>query len=266
MSMTLFLANIKNNRFIWLLMTFVFCFYLATIIAMFDPAGADAMNEMLDLLPEAMVKALSFDKLGTELTTFISGYIYGFLILMFPLVISIVINHRLFASHIDRGSMAYLLATPNSRIKLAVTQALFSLFSITVFFIIITLFGIMFSAFMFPGKLEVSNFIMLNLYALLMYYSIGGIGFFASAIATDSKTSLSIGVGVPVTFVLLQMLGNASDKIDWIGKLSLYALFDADKLFAGDAFATFGMIAFAIIATVLYGLGIYWFNKRDLHV
>lgn len=266
MSSTLFFANLKNNRFIWLLMTFVFCFYLATIIAMFDPAGADAMNDMLDLLPEAMVKALSFDELGTELTTFISGYIYGFLVLMFPLVISIVINHRLFASHIDRGSMAYLLATPNSRIKLAVTQAIFSLTSIATFFFIITLFGILFSELMFPGMLEIGKFIWLNFYALLMYFAIGGIGFFASAIASDSKTSLSIGVGVPVAFVLLQMLGNASDKIDWIGKLSLYALFDANKLFAGDAFATFGMIAFACIAAVLYGLGIYWFNKRDLHV
>lgn len=146
-----------------------------------------------------------------------------------------VINHRIIASHVDKGSMAYLLSTPNSRVKIAFTQAVSGLASITLFFIVTTSFAIVVSEVMFPGLLETGKFIMLNIYALLMYYAIGGIGFFASCIANESKLSLSIGVGVPVTFLVLQMLGNAGEKFSWLKNLSLYTLFNPNKLIEGSS-------------------------------
>lgn len=266
MSWTLFKANIKVNFTIWLIMTFVFCFYLVIIISMFDPKGIDAIQEMLDMMPKAMIDALGFGELGTTLTTFITGYLYGFLILLFPMVISIVVNHRLIASLVDKGSMAYLLSTPNSRIKIALTQAIFSITSITAFFIVITPFSIAISESMFPGELEIGNFILVNFYALLMYYAIGGIGFFASCIAEESKYSLSLGVGLPVAFLVLQMLGDAGENFSWIGNLSLYSLFDPNKIFEGSGFVYIGMNLFCLIAAALYIGGIYIFNKRDLYV
>lgn len=264
MSWTLFKANIKANRTIWIIMTCIFCFYLAMVISMFDPKGADALNEMLKTLPESLVKALGMGEMGTNLLSFITSYIYGFLVLLMPMVVSIVVNHRIIGSHIDKGSMAYLLATPNSRIKIAATQALFSLTSITLLFTISTAFSILVSESMFSGQLEIGKFILVNIYTLLMYYTIGGIGFLASCISNESKTSLGLGVGIPVAFLVFQMLGNTGEKLNWIGNLSLYALFNPDKLIAGDSFAYLGMILFALIAVLLYGCGIVIFNKRDL--
>lgn len=266
MSWTLFKVNIKTNKFIWLILTCVFCFYFATIIAMFDPEGTEALNEMLDMLPESMIKAFGFDEFGTTLLTFIISYMYGFLVLLFPMVLSIVINHRMIATHVDKGSMAYLLSTPNSRVKIALTQAIFGLTSITLFFIITTSFAIIVSQSMFPGALQIGKFIMVNIYTLLMYYSIGGIGFFASCISNENKLSLSIGVGLPVTFLVLQMLGNANEKLSWIKNLSLYALFDPNKLIEGSSFAYIGMLIFVLIAAVLYTAAISIFNKRDLPI
>lgn len=264
MSWTLFKANIKSNRIIWMIMTCIFCFYLAMIISMYDPAGADALNEMLKTLPASLINALGFGEMGTTLLTFISGYIYGFLVLLFPMVVSIVINHRIIGSHIDKGSMAYLLSTPNSRIKIASTQAIFSLASISLLFIFTTIFSIIVAESLFPDQLEIGKFILINIYALLMYYAIGGIGFLASCISSESKISLGLGIGVPVGFLVLQMLGSAGEKLSFIGNISLYALFEPNKLIAGDSFAYIGMISLAIIAIVLYSCGIAVFNKRDL--
>ncbi|MGI6705892.1 MAG: ABC transporter permease subunit [Clostridia bacterium] len=266
MSWTIFKANLRNNRTIWIIMTCVFCFYVSTVVSLFDPEGAQTMEDMLDMLPDAMIGAFGLDNLGTSLLTFITGYLYGFLIFLFPMVISVTINHRLIASLVDKGSMAYLLATPNSRLKIAMTQAVFSLVTMTAFFLFITPFTIVVSEAMFPGELEVGKFILVNVYALLMYFTIGGIGFFASCIANESKTSLSIGVGLPVAFLILQMLGGIVEKLSWIGNLSLYSLYDPDKLIAGDGFAYMGMAVFVLLAAVLYGGGIYFFNRRDLHV
>ena len=266
MAWALFKANIRNNRTIWVLMTLVLCMYFAIMISMFDPVSAQGLEQMLEMLPEAMARAFGFSNIGTTLTTFLASYLYGFLVLLFPMVISIVVNHGLVASHVDKGSMAYLLATPNSRRKIATTQAVSSLASITAFFVLITVFVIAISQSMFPGELEIGKFVLINVYALLMYFAIGGIGFFASCIAEEGKQSLRFGIGLPVGFLLLKLLGDAGERFSWIGNLSLYKLFDPIKLVEGASFAYIGMILFALIAVALYTGGIAIFNKRDMHV
>ncbi len=87
-----------------------------------------------------------------------------------------MVNHRLLATHIDKGSMAYLLSTPNSRKTVAVTQAVYSLASIALFFTLVTGMGIGVSQAMFPGELEIGTFVILNLYVIVNYFAIGGIG------------------------------------------------------------------------------------------
>jgi len=247
-------------------MTCIFCFYFAIMVSMYDPNGAEAMEEMMKMMPEGMLKALGWADMGSTLVTFLNTSMYGFLMLLFPMVISIVVNHRLIASHVDKGSMAYLLSTPNSRKKIALTQATFSMASITVFFTVTATFGIFIAQSMFPGELEIGKFIMVNIYGLLMYFAIGSIGFFASCIANESKHSLALGLGLPAGFMVLQMLGSVGESVSWIGNLSLYALFDPNRLVEGDGFAYLGMALFLLIAAGLYLGGITIFNKKDLQV
>ncbi|TCK86734.1 ABC-2 type transport system permease protein [Natranaerovirga hydrolytica] len=265
MSYTLFKVNIKNNRFIWLLMAIIYTFYYAVMLTMFDPESAEGLMAMMDALPKELVDGLGFN-FGTTLLTFISGTLYSMLLYMFPMILTIVVNHRLIASQVDKGSMAYLISTSNSRKKIAITQALFSILSITALFVYITLVALFLTSTMFPGELEIGKFLMLNVYALLLYYAINSICFFASCLANESRFSLGLGAGIPIGFLVLQMLGDSGEKLSWIGNLSLYALFNPERLFAGDVFAYIGMILFAVIATVLYIGGILLFDKKDLPV
>lgn len=266
MSWALFKTNVKVNRTIWIIMTIIFFFYFSIMASMFDPEGLEAWDDMLAMMPEGFLKAVGWDMIGASLLAVLGTSMYGFLIYLFPMVISIMVNHRLMAVHIDKGSMAFLLATPNSRKKIAITQAAFSMASITVFFILVSILGTLIAEGMFPGELEIGKFILLNFYALLLYFTIGGIGFFASCIASESKHSLGLGIGLPAAFLVLQMLGNSGDQISWIGNLSLFNLFSPEKLVEGSSFICLGMIAFAVVAAALYSGGIAIFNKRDLHV
>lgn len=272
MSWALLKTNIKANRTIWIIMTIVFFFFYFSIIvsmydvSMYDPEGLEAWDDMLAMMPEGFLKAVGWDMIGSSLLAVLSSTMYGFLIYLFPLVISIVVNHRLMATHIDKGSMAFLLSTPNSRVKIAATQAAFSLVSITAFFTLVTILGTLIAQAMFPGELEIGKFVLLNLYALLLYYAIGGIGFFSSCIAGESKHSLGLGIGLPVAFLVLQMLGRSGDKVRWIGNLSLFNLFAPEKLVEGSSFIWVGMAIFVVLAAVLYAGGIVIFDRRDLHV
>lgn len=259
--------NIKTNKILWLIIFAVLVFYISIIISMFDPKSVKALNEMLEILPESLIKALGFDVMSTELTTFIANYIYGFLILVFPVIFTIIINNRLIAKHVDNGSMSYLLTTPNSRSKFAFNQALFSITSITLLIIAVTITAIISSNLMFPNELNINKFIYLNIYTIILYFAISGISFFASCFFSETKNSLAVGAGVPITFLVLQMLGNALDKTAWIKKLSIYGLFRPEELLNNNySFVVLSSIIFLILAIILYTSAIITFKNKDLSI
>jgi len=262
----LFKYNIKNNKTLWLILVMVMLMYYIIIMSMFDPENIEALNNMLALFPEELIKAMGFNNLGTTLLTFISGYIYGFLIFLFPMIITVVVNHKLVASLVDKGSMAYLVSGPYSRIEIIITQVLTSIFSIVLFFTVTTLVTTLTSELMFPNELDIGMYIYLNFYTIILYLAISSIAFFASAFANDAKLSISIGVGVPVTFLVIQMLSGVGDSLKWLENLTMYSLFNPELLIQGDRFVLVGMFSLATISLVLYSLGVYIFNKKNLYI
>jgi ABC-2 type transport system permease protein len=264
-SWPLFKYNMRQNRTLWMIILAILAMYLLIIMTMFDPNMVDSLERMLELLPEGLVKAMGFESFGTTLLTFTANYIYGFLVFLFPMIYSVMVNHRLVAQHIDKGSMSYLLATPNTRRKIVLTQAAFSIFGVAALFVAATVIALVAAALMFPGAMEAGKFILLNLYTIAVYMAVGGIGFLAGCLL-EERLSLAVGAGLPVMFLFFQMLGNAGDKIAWLGKFSLYYLFDFDRLFSPEQSVLPQVLALLAIALVTYGLAVLSFEKRDMHV
>ena len=179
------------------------------------------------------------------------------------MIYTIIVCNRSIASHVDKGSMAYLLSTPNTRGKIAETQALFIIVSTTIMIGIVTLVGLVLSNTAFPGKLDVKAFLLINLGSLLLYYAVTGIGFFASCLFNDTKYSLMVGAGLPVAFLVIQMISDVGEKTRFLKNFTLFTLFDPDKIIAGEDFIL-QFLALTFISIVMYGLGFYTFNKRNL--
>ncbi len=267
MSFVLLKATIKSNRTLWGIITGILVFYFSTVLTIFDPKSADALDSMLKMIPQGMLRAFGMgNMLGTDLTSFLADYMYGFLIFLFPLIYVIIMNLRLIAKQVDTGSMGYLLSTPNSRVRIANTQAFFSVASISLMFFVVTGATILFSRFIHPGHLHVGKFMILNLYALAMYVSISGIVFFFSCVCQEAKHSASLGAGVPIGFFVLKMLGSVSFDHSWIGKLSLYALFDPARALSADSSVLLPSLIFLALGGLLYGFAIFIFHRKDLHL
>jgi ABC-2 type transport system permease protein len=237
--------------------------YLPTIILMYDPETQDTINQMLATFPPELMAAMGFADIGGSLLSFIGSYFYGFLILLLPMIYAIVVANRSIASHVDKGSMAYLLSTSNKRLKIAVTQAAFLFLTITLLIGFITLSGIALSQIMFPGELDISGFLLLNLGALLLYYALTGIGFFASCFFNDTKNSLTVGAGLPVAFLVLQMISNIGEETKFLKYFTLYTLFSPDKIINGGNYLL-SFLVLGLIAVIMYGAGLFVFHKRDL--
>ena len=109
---TLFAREVRSSYKLLLIFLAVLTLYGSMIVAMFDPKLGDSLNLMAESMPEIFA-AFGMLDVGATLTQFIVNYLYGFLLIAFPLVFIVLLSNRLVARYVDRGSMAYLLATPN---------------------------------------------------------------------------------------------------------------------------------------------------------
>jgi ABC-2 type transport system permease protein len=159
----LFKANLKANWVVGLIVLLVMFMYFTILSSMFDPESLDSLIAILEVMPKELIAAMGFDNFGNTYTTYMANSYYNFIAILFPMIYIIVVGNRLIAKHIDSGSMAYLLSTPNSRLKIVKTQALYFLTSITLIFFIVTVYGIFISEIFLPGHLEIIPFILLNI-------------------------------------------------------------------------------------------------------
>jgi ABC-2 type transport system permease protein len=181
----------------------------------------------------------------------------------FPMVYSIILGNRLVAKTVDNGSMAYLLSTPNSRDKIIVTLGVYALLSILLLFIGIFSLGVIASEMAFPGLLDIGGFLRLNVTTLLVNMAVVMISFFFSCLFNETRLSLLFGAGIPIIFLLMNMLGGISEKAKIFKQLSIYGLYDPVKITEGGETLVLNLI-YAGIAVVLFIAGIIVFNRKRL--
>ncbi len=265
-SFPLFKAGFKLNWLLFLIFLAVLVMYMTIMISMYDPENVEAMNVYLETLPEVMVDAMGFSTAATELTSFIGLYYYGFIALLFPMIFCIILANRLVATLVDRGSMAYLLSTPNTRVIIVTTQALFIVSCIIIMLLINTTIGISFSESMFPGDLNINIFIKLNLITILLTLAVSSICFFFSCLFNETRYSLAFGAGIPLLFFVVNMLRSVGEKADWLKYLTIYSLFDAGAIISGEQSIILTSLGFAAITLLLYSSGIIIFSRKNLYV
>lgn len=264
-SIPLYKQGIKSNFKLWTAIALVLTLYFSVIISMFDPK----MGSVLDALSESMPEIMSMVGMGAtdgSMISFLASYLYGFIMLVMPMIVSIVIAHRLVAFHVDRGSMAYLLAAPVTRRKMILTQ-LFVLWTFTVSLTVFaTIIGIVVSNIAFPGALDIGSFLFLNLGALIMQLFIAGICFLCSCTFNEGKSSLGFGAGIPILAYVVQMMGNTGGGLEAAKYATFFTLFDPEGIVAGDMTAILGIVVLAMTAILLYGSSIAVFRRRNLPV
>ena len=121
MNLTLFKRELQSNYKIFLMIFAVLLIYTSVVTSMFDPNLGQILQQFSQTMPELM-SAFGMSNPGSTLIEFMASYLYGFIYVVFPLIFEIIVANKLVAKYIERGSMAYLLATPVSRQTIIRTQ------------------------------------------------------------------------------------------------------------------------------------------------
>ena len=264
-SMALYKRGMKGSIKLLIIFGAILTMYISIIINMYDPGMMETLDGFMEAMPELMasvgMKASSANLLG-----FMVSYLYGFILLVFPMLFCILRGNALVAKYVDKGSMASLLAAPVKRRTIAFTQMNVLVSGIFLLVFYSTIIELICSGSSFPGELDITALLILNGGLLCLHLFIGGICFLSSCIFSDTRYSVAYGAGIPAFMYVLQMLANVGGNAEKAKYFTFFTLFNPDGIIAGESSAALGTFMLFAGAVVLYILGIMVFERKDLHI
>jgi ABC-2 type transport system permease protein len=235
MSLALFKHTLRRSWILLVIFFGVLTMYMTVVISMYNPEDMAGLIGMIEAFPEGLRIAFGFDALVTDLTAYLASWLYGMLMIGFPMVYSIILGNALVAKMVDNGSFVYLLSTPTPRVKIIVTQGIYALTSLLILFIALFAVGVLSAEAMFPGELNISAFFRLNVTTILVNMVVMMIAFFFSCLFNEARLSLSFGAGIPIAFLLMNMLGGSAPDLKVLSEISIFGFYDPVKLIAENA-------------------------------
>jgi ABC-2 type transport system permease protein len=241
-------------------------FYLWLFIWVYPSfAGSTTLNTLLQNLPPGLLRVLGYSLGGTSLSGFLAGEFYSLVYLLILAIYVLVTGTRLMAHLVDNGSMAYLLATPVSRRRIAAAQALVLLCGVVIIAGATTAGGLL-GAHWFAAHehLPAWSFVKLNLVGMLVFMVVASYAFLFSALAADERSAMGLSAVLTLAFYGLHVLGDLSTRLAWVAHLSLFNVFNAQSLLAGRGHVLVDAVALAGAALVLLGGAVSGFERRQL--
>ena len=89
------------------------------------------------------------------------------------------------------------------------------------------------------------------------------IAFFFSCLFNETKLSLGFGSGIPIMFLLMNMLGGSAPDLKILADISIFGFYDPNKLVAGEAVWGVNLYYIGVIV-VLFAAATLIFNRKRL--
>lgn len=261
----LFTRELRSAALPTLVIACVLALYAGVIVSMYDPGLGASLELMREAMPE-LFAAFGMADQGTTLLEFLVNYLYGFLLVVFPLVLAALLADRLMVRHIERGSITYLLAQPVSRSHLALSQLIVLLTCMVALMAALTVFELAVAQVLFPGELGAAELLAVNASTLCLWLLFAGICWASACALPVVAAARWAGVAVCIAFILINMASGVGEGLSWLADITPLALFDPLGVAAGDAAALSGSVVLAVSGLALAALGIARFSRRDLSV
>lgn len=261
LSIPLLKRDLKSCYKVFFLILAILLMYTLVIIYMYNPKLSSMLNDYQKALPE-MMSAVGMTGIASNLTEWIQIYLYGFIMLLFPLIFIIVLVNKLLMHDIDTGSFASLLSSPNQRGKILLTQIVAIFLWLTILMVSITGIAILFSESEFPNQLEIDTYVLLNACTLLLWFFLASIAIFVVCFASEAKYYYMFGAGIPILCFVIQMLANMGDKFEWLKYFSFYSFLPTSEIIHGKSIL-FSSGSLTILTLLLLVSGYQYFKRRD---
>ncbi len=264
-NMALYKREMKGSIKLLVILGAIITMYVSIIISMYDPEMMKTLDSFAQAMPELMA-AVGMNADAGTLLGFMVSYLYGFILLIFPMLFCVLRGNALVARYVDNGSMALLTAAPVKRRTIAFTQMTVLAGGIVLLVLYSTVLELICAESGFPGELDVTALLCLNGGLLCLHLFIGSICFLSSCLFSDTKYSVAFGAGIPIFMYVLQMLANVGGDAENAKYFTFFTLFRPEDILAGESGAAAGILILLAGCVLFYALGIIIFHRKDLHL
>ncbi|MDD3278667.1 MAG: ABC transporter permease subunit [Lachnospiraceae bacterium] len=265
MNWTLYKHEMKGSIRLLVIFLAVITLYVSVIIRMYDPELIKTLDGFVEAMPEIMA-AVGMSAGAASLMGFMISYLYGFILLVFPMIFYILRGNGLIAKYVDKGSMVSLVAAPVKRRTIAFTQMAVLCSGGLILLIYATGLELVVAQSSFPGELVVGDLLRVNAGLLCLHLFIAAICFLSSCLFSDTKYSIAFGAGIPTLMYILQMLANVGGAAEKAKYFTVFTLFDPQGIVEGTASSIAGAGILLGGAVLLFLAAVLIFQKKDLWI
>lgn len=263
MNFTLFRYSCKKIFPLWLIFTVLMSLYAFAVVRMYDPEAGTALITLTESLPQAMT-ILGMANNTNTFTAFIVNYLYGMLMLALPMIFTVIVSVQLIAHHVSTGTMSYLLASPNSRQRIATTQHNVLIVTLLLMLAVCCMVTIGLCEYFYPGQLDILHFLILTVCVFALQLALAGMCYFFSCRSNSTVGALVINAGACLLFYTIRLLANLGGSLSYLRFITPYTLINPAGILQSDLKSCLLPLILLVIAWILFALASHSFQKRTM--
>ncbi len=227
----------------------------------FDVIDASEMEALVEGMPEALVTALGYDRLGSA-AGFLESTVYGLLGPILILVFGIGYGARVLAGAEEDGSLELELTSAVGRRQVLLERYAALVVQLAILAVAVTAVVLPLVAAL-DMDVAVGGVLAGGLGLFLLALAVSSVGFAAGAVTGRRVIGLAVGAGVAVAGYLADALAGLLEDGRWLEAVSPFAWYlSGDPLVEGIDVAGFGVLL--AVALVALGVAVVVFDRRDL--
>lgn len=257
--------EIKSSRKTFLVWTIALSLYNILIMSIYPSMAKEeaAMEELLSLFPESMIKIFHLDKLSmTDPFGFYATEAYSMYILFGSMFAALIASNLLAKEENDR-TIEFLLSKPITRNQILTSKLISYLVMVTMFNLIVSL--ATFTTFeIVVGEYSKKIFLLLMIGPYLAHITFANLGFLLSAFVTRKKSIYSASLGLVIGLYVFGIIAALSDTFLFLEYLSPFRYLEAVDIVINGTFETTNLLILLIVNILAISLTYVVYNRKDI--
>ena len=238
---------------------------LVAIFPSFAESGQD-LAQLFEQYPEELFKAFGVEDMQSILAS-LEGYVgvenYS---IMWPIILIIMVvayGGSALAGEIEGGTIGILLSQPISRIKLFLGKYIAGITGILIF-VLASILSIVPFAILYSVDYSLQNNLTLALLGSGFALALFSITMMFSSFFSERGKVTLLSAGLFMLMYFLNILATLQESLANLKYFSLFHYFDYNSALLRNEIDTKSIAVFLGVSLVCTGIGLFWFNRRDI--
>ncbi|NLO88617.1 MAG: ABC transporter permease subunit [Firmicutes bacterium] len=236
------------------------------LIAVYPSMAADkeALDELMELFPEAMIRMFGMEKLSMADPVGYYGVEAYFMVVLFGSIYAAILGAGILAKEEDDKTIEFLLAKPVSRGRVIMEKMLAWVLNVLALNLCIGLVSWLSFELFVTGDYSRAALFRLLLAPLLVHLFFAALGFFTALFFTRRKASLSASIGLVLGLYFANSIGQVSDTVKALSWLTPFRYMDPGDIFAEGSINPLYALLLLAASAALVATTWMLYRRRDI--